>query len=118
MDKFVLPAQLTGIVRKVDRSLSLRFITGREVDTNEFVVIDTFFQREGWLLFKENSIDATHVPIGDASLEGKKPSARLRGVLYRYWEAKGSPLDFESWYRSEMERIIIHYKGKIDEEKD
>ena len=47
---------------------------------------------------------------------GKSSSSRLRSVLFLVWETKGRPSDdFEIWYRMEMERIIDHYKDKIDQ---
>ncbi len=55
--------------------------------------------------------------------KGKSPSQRLRAVLYRYWnnsERMNKPpmvdLPFDNWYASEIERIINHYKTKLDEE--
>jgi hypothetical protein len=50
----------------------------------------------------------------EVSCESKSPSQRLRNVLYRYWEQNESELDtFEVFYRSQMEKIINHFKDKL-----
>jgi len=45
----------------------------------------------------------------------KTPGQRLRGVLYKNWEQNKEGYDtFADYYRSKMEVIITHYKGKLD----
>ena len=49
--------------------------------------------------------------------EGKTPSQRLRGVLYRNWELNNEGYNnFNSYYVTKMELIVTHYKNKLDEE--
>lgn len=49
--------------------------------------------------------------------KGKSPSQRLRAVLWRVWsENMDKYRDFDDYYQHEMERIIEHYKTKLDEE--
>lgn len=43
----------------------------------------------------------------------KTPSQRMRGVLYRWWEAKGKPEDFDLFYRRSMENLIDQIKEKL-----
>lgn len=46
---------------------------------------------------------------------GKSPSVRLRAVLYRNYEKdKKGYTTFEDYYRSQMEKLIVYYKGKLD----
>ena len=46
---------------------------------------------------------------------GKSPSQRLRAVLYVNWQQNKKGYEvFEDYYRSMLERIIVHYKGKLD----
>jgi len=44
----------------------------------------------------------------------KSPSERLRGVYYNLWEqdAEGHE-EFETYYNSKMEKLIIHFKKMI-----
>lgn len=50
----------------------------------------------------------------DVELGGKTPSQRLRNVFWKLWEQdKDGHQDFDGYYKSKMETIIVHYKGKI-----
>jgi hypothetical protein len=45
----------------------------------------------------------------------KPPSQRLRAVFYRIWERdKQGYDDFELYYRFQMEKLIEHFKTKLD----
>lgn len=113
-DKFVVPAVFAGINRKVDRSLSLRFVTSREVSAEDFVLIDSYFQREGWLVFAENQIQEEDIPTQLAEVEAKTPAQRLRSVMFVYWKQLGEEGDFEDFYRKNIEKIIEQIKSKLD----
>ena len=45
--------------------------------------------------------------------ETKSPSTRLRGVLFILWKQGGQVEPFESYYATQMEKLIEHYKTKI-----
>ena len=112
-NKIIVPAQLTRVSRRADRSVSLGFVTGLEISSQNYMLMDTFYQSEGWLLFKENEIKEEEVPEEDAEFGGKTQAQRLRGVLYRVWESTKTTEKFEDYYKAETERIIEHYKQKI-----
>lgn len=45
----------------------------------------------------------------------KSPSKRLKAVMYLIWkEDNGGYDDFELYYRNEMEKIINHFKNKLE----
>jgi hypothetical protein len=44
---------------------------------------------------------------------GKSPSVRMRGVLFRMWENTAREKTFEEFYRSNMEKLINILKEKI-----
>ena len=47
--------------------------------------------------------------------QDKSPAKRLRGVLYRVWEAnKQGYKDFDEYYPIKMNEIINHFKDKLD----
>jgi hypothetical protein len=53
--------------------------------------------------------------ITDQVDKGKSQSARLRNCLYRVWEkTTDHSFDSEAWIRNEMERLINHYKDKLN----
>jgi hypothetical protein len=108
-----LPVTMDTANRRRDRSVSLRFTTNLEVPTEAFAELDRHVNQSGWLLFKENAFDLIDVPKEDAPAEfQKKPSVRLRGVLYRVWEQTTDQTeDFDSvWYPRKMEQIIDRFK--------
>jgi len=44
------------------------------------------------------------------TVKGKKPSVRLRAVIFRWWESVGSPGDFEDTYEAQIDGLIEKYK--------
>lgn len=50
----------------------------------------------------------------NTDLQNKTQSQRLRGVLFRVWEQKGSLGDFSDYYEKEMDRVINLYKGVLE----
>lgn len=71
---------------------------------------------------QNNYIEATLKPTeGQApemlaiksDLTEKKPSTRLRNVLFVWWSQEKPDLDFEEFYLAKMEQIINHIKSKL-----
>lgn len=113
--KVQLPAQLTGVASRKDRSYSLKFET-RELRGSEAAILLDLLQTEGWLLFSPNELNEQDVPDEKAdSMTGQKTQAqRLRGVIYRLWEQSGKKGDSENYYRSIMEMLIEQLKERLD----
>lgn len=114
--KVLLPAILSGVSSRKDRSYSLKFET-RELSGESASTLLDLLQQEGFLLFSPNNdLSEADVPteLADASLGKKTPSARQRAVIYLLWEQANKPGDFETYYRSKMEYIIELLKEKID----
>ena len=67
-------------------------------------------------LFLSINKNVLSVDIPEDISEQKSKAQRLRAVLYRVWENKYKDKynTFELFYNSEMERILEHYKDKID----
>lgn len=106
------PAHFTGFGSKADGSSGLRFST-QELTSDEFAILKQNLSSFGWLVFApgEETID---VPTESISDDTKKPSTRLRAVLYLLWKKKGEEGDFDSWYRGQMELIIERIKSRLD----
>lgn len=108
------PAQFTGMTHKADGSASVRFVT-QELTAKEKLQLIEHLNLAGWLMFSEDSIK--DIPEEDSGFEdGKKPSQRLRSVIYVYWKEKMSdkyPI-FDTYYKTAMERIINQFKEKLD----
>jgi len=111
--------------RKKDKSVSLTFITQLEQSSKEFMEIDGILNDSGVLFFKSNGSltkeEVKELEGAEIEVEGKTKSQRLRNVLYIQWQQL-SEIDtrklnnntFNDYYSSEMERIIQHYKDKLD----
>ena len=92
-----LPAILSGVATRKDRSYSLKFET-RELSGESASTLLGLAHSEGYLLFSPND-DFTEADIpderADAMLQTKTQPQRLRGVIYRLWEQKGKMESFD-----------------------
>lgn len=111
-----VPAILEGVTRLKDGGVSLRFGTN-EVSEEELATINRQFQKFGYLLFRPNEFKLAEIPVEDADLAGKSQSQRFRSVLFVYWShmtrSKQTTMDFENFYRTETEKVITHFNGKL-----
>jgi hypothetical protein len=114
--KAKLPAIFTKITSLADRSYKLEFST-RELSGQDATMLMSQIHNEGWLLFSPNELNGKDIPDEKPdSMTGKKTQAqRLRAVIYKIWESKGSNGSFETYYQSYMEKVIDQLKEKIDE---
>jgi len=112
-------AILDGYNRRKDKSVSLRFVT-QELTTEQVSDIDRALDTFGVLYYRGEEqlnkdevaeLDAIELDLYD---EPKTQSQRLRNVLYKYHQQHGKG-DFKDFYKTETERIITHYKNKLDE---
>lgn len=111
--KVQLPAIFSKITSRADKSYKIEFET-RELGADAAMLF-TQLQTEGWLLFSPNELQEAEVPDEKAdSMTGQKTkSQRLRGVIFKIWESKGSSGSFETYYQNYMETIIEQLKEKI-----
>lgn len=111
-----LPAIFDNFNERKDRSTTLRFET-RELTDSELIELRGYKGFEGHLLFSMNQIKDEDIPTTDAEVETKTKSQRLRSVLYlvcKQENSKPTDEDVMAHYNREMERIIQHYKSKLD----
>ena len=108
---------LDRINRKKDKSVSITFITDNEQTSEQLMELDKQLDQRGILYFKPKGLlttaEADELDNVDIELEGKTQSQRLRNVLFVYWQQSNSNIDFKQFYKSETEKIIEHYKGKL-----
>ena len=112
-----------------DGSLRL-FIGTPELSNETMVKIFSLIKRQGYVLISTNNInqdqiDAVEKASTNAEFSEKTPSQRMRGVLYKLWE-KTQPknlngdtgqmeyVDFDLFYKRQMNKIIDHFKTKLD----
>jgi hypothetical protein len=112
--KVTLPAILSKAETRVDGSIKLTFDT-RELGSDAAVLFG-MARKEGWLLFSPQELDEADIPDEKPdSMVGQKTIAqRIRNIIFIVWKQRGAHGDFESFYRSEGERIIEHYKEMLE----
>ncbi len=106
-----LPAYFTGFSSRADGSMSLRFNT-QEVNSDEVTEMKRSLLSFGWIVFAPQE-EALEIPKESISDDTKKPSVRLRAVIYILWQQKGSVGDFDTFYRGRIESIIDNIKLKL-----
>lgn len=114
-----IPAILDRYHRKKDRSYSLTFISGLELNKEERDLIDDLWQQEGWLLFSSNEEKEVEIPTEKAEFnDGKSPSKRLYDVFFVYYKQNEDKLKdkyplFQNFYLVKMEQWIEDIKSKL-----
>lgn len=116
MKQVQLPVIISGLATKVDGSIKIALET-REMSPQDSAILFDLRGTEAWAVLASEELKEVKLPDErpDQTI-GKKTSAqRLRAVLYRVWQQRGgNGVDFESWYRVTMERIIDQYKEKLE----
>lgn len=111
-DIIELPGYLTGFSSRSDGSAGLRFTT-QELQPEDFASLQTNNGQFGTIYFRPNDVQDIDIKDEDAE-ENKKPSKRLRSVIFLLWKQSGSKGDSEAYYREQMDKIIEHIKTKLD----
>ena len=107
-------AILTSVSMSHDHGLRLSFHTN-EMTTQEKQSAIELHDSYGYLLFKSNEIKESDIPTEEIEDKSKTPSKRLRAVLYiLHIQSGGEKLNFETFYRDRMERLIEQIKAKLD----
>ena len=115
----ILPAQLESYRSLKDKSYKITFETG-EITAEQAAGINSILQQFGYVAFKNEPFKEQEKHLlenleSDYEDKGKTPSQRLRAVLYRNWEQNQEGYeDFQLYYNFKIEKIITHYKGKLD----
>lgn len=114
----LIAGQIESITTRKDKTLKLTIGTQEltPAQTGDIFTLNQDFcyfaiKQEPFNNLEENLIDTIKTEYANY----KTPSQRLRGILYiNYQQDNKGYKDFGSYYASEMERIIEHYKQKLD----
>jgi len=112
-DLIQVPAQIIGLNPRQDRSWVIKAET-RELSGDQVKILADHFQGEGWLVYSPNEISMKDIPKENAESGAKSPSQRLRDRIYILYKEKDIKVDFESFYRTMIERFIEQVQEKID----
>ncbi len=114
MSAIQVAATFDSANRRKDRSCRLSFSTNLEISTDDYAQMDRLVQQSGWLLFSPNELRTEDVPKEEAPSDLKRPSVRLRGVLYRIWDLNTDRSEpFDTFYQRQVERIIDKLKDQL-----
>ena len=121
---------LDKVSRRKDRSVAYTFITSLEQSSEQLAEWDSNCSQNGIIYFKTNGNltqqEVNEIESVEIEVEGKTKSQRLRNVLYVLHsqippttqntgsEIIGTRISFDAFYSDEMEKIIQHYKDKLD----
>lgn len=107
-------AIIGGVRSRKDGSLGVSFETP-ELTPQEKAL---FMELQGINLeLTMKPLEETNVSVEkiNKELDVKRPSQRLRSVLFIYWKQQGEKENFELFYNAQMEKLIEHYKGKLEQ---
>jgi ribosome-associated translation inhibitor RaiA len=117
---------LQRAARKSDKSISISFVTSLEETTEAFMEVDRLVNTSGVIYYSEKGTltqqEKDEIDKVEIEVEGKTKSQRMKSVLHVLWTQRDcSNKDainfkpFDQFYADEMERIISHYKDKLED---
>lgn len=115
----IIPAILESYRSLKDKTLKITFETN-EPTPEQLTGVALNIQKFGYLAFKDEPFKQKEKDVieslkSDYEDQGKTPSQRLRGVLYRLWERDNEGFkNSVDHYNSKMENLIQHFKSKLD----
>ena len=119
MNLLQIPSTIETYSRRMDGTLKL-VISCQELAPEDMATLAGLAGKFGYTIFKENTIQLSEIPKENAKQEGgKKPSVRLRNVLFIHWsECTNKSLDFDTYYAQQVEKYIILIKEKLPAKDD
>lgn len=115
----IFPAILESFRSLKDCTFKVVYETS-ELTPEQLAGLAQWLNKFGYVAFKETPFKDKEKEIleqltPDYNDTGKSPSQRLRGVLYRIWERQPEGYDdFNRYYDFHLEKVISHFKKKLD----
>jgi len=114
MKTIKLNTVLNSASSRKDRSMRLSLETP-ELTTQERAEI---MELQGINLdtyFKPLDAESDGIVTIDKDVNTKSQAQRFRSILFLLWKQNGASGEFHDYYRTEYEKIINHYKSKIED---
>jgi hypothetical protein len=115
--KIVFDATLEGLSTRMDDTIKV-VIGTQEVTAEQGLALLKLRGKFCKVMLSDTAIEQKEIdavdslPIKDES-NNKSNSQRLRSVLFINWQQSKQTTNFDDYYNSEMNRIIDHYKSKL-----
>ena len=116
----LVPAILDTFASLKDKTIKLTFYCN-ELTPQQLMKVAENAQQFGFLAFKNekfkaNELDSIDKLDTEYQSKGKSNSQRLRNVLYLQFQQDNKGYKtFNEYYDSEMNKIIEHFKNKLDQ---
>jgi len=116
--KIVFDATLEGLSTRMDDTIKV-VIGTQEVTAEQGLALLKLRGKFCKVMLSDTAIEQKEIdavdslPIKDES-NSKSNSQRLRSVLFINWQQSKQTTNFDDYYNSEMNRIIDHYKAKLN----
>jgi len=115
--KLIITGTVESLSTRQDNTVVVKFGT-QEMDASEAGKLFHFRNKYCKLLLTDDNITTLEEELVSASsitaAKSKSPSQRLRAVFFRLHEQSGLEIDFEQYYLTELERLIEHFKKKLN----
>jgi len=115
----VFDGGICGIRTMADGSLRIQIDT-QELPSETMMRIFDLRNMPGMVLVSSDKITQAEIKAVENSTsdflpKNKTHSQRLRAVLFKLWKQEGEPkgFEFDTYYANTMERLIEHYKDKL-----
>jgi len=120
MKAIILPAQIEGVATRSDKTLKITVGT-QELPPADAGRLFAMNQRLCYIAIKEEAFEKDEVTLMEGlnvssdDTKNRTQSQRLRGILYVLFKENGKGHDsFDSFYSQHMEKLIQHFKDKLD----
>lgn len=118
-ESVIIEAGIEGVATRVDNTIKITLGT-QELGADTLARVFKLRGKAGLVLISageitQDQIDLVEKSSVDYDLGNKSKSQRLRGVLYRLWEAQGAKDDFDAYYNAKLNKMIEYFKEQIDE---
>lgn len=113
---FKVPAYLTRFSTRADGGIGLSFVT-QEMPSQDLAELHKHLNTFGWILYSPyETVQPTIEDVPKQVLEDgqKTPSQRLRAVMFLVWDKTDKSIDFNTFYTKQMDKLIEHYKTKLE----
>ncbi len=112
-------AEMGMVNSRVDGSVLFRVITP-ELTIDQRATLLSFHGKNARVMVEPLDTATDGLDEVTTEMDVKTPAQRLRAVIYVHWKSiwesaaksKTVDVDFESFYRSQMEKVITGYKSK------
>jgi hypothetical protein len=118
MDPIQFEITVDTIASRVDGTLKLTLST-QELDDDRAGKVMTLRSKFLWVAFSALPMNTEDLKVPDVVTEfknDKTPSERLRAVLFVLHKQRKETVDFDSWYKAQMNKVIDSYKLLLEPE--